>query len=229
MTAPRPTFEELASRLGELNIERLEGIVRARLLREPVDELPRVGRDEDPADVLIDLTEWLRDRDRAWMQLTEVCARLADAWAEAPAASVRTRPEPIGELHYLCARIGAVQARNGIARVARRADLRGILLPAGEGLQLRALRCLAGLLARVSPGVREEFLPHFNEALEVPQHLSLALTALVAFDPDRRDEYVERAGKFWPMHLEEVFDRLDRNVLLLQSEISGLRNGAVGD
>jgi hypothetical protein len=41
------------------------------------DELPRLGRDEDRADVLIDLAEWLHERDREWIQLLEVCARLA--------------------------------------------------------------------------------------------------------------------------------------------------------
>jgi len=220
MTAPRPSLEELASRFSELNNDRLERVVRARLVGGSVgDELPRLGRDEDRADVLIDLAEWLRERDREWIQLLEVCARLADAWADAEVNAVRDRPEPLGELHYLCARIGAVGARNGIARVVRRADLRGVLLPAGEDLQLRALRCLAGLLARVSPGERQGFLPLFNEALEVPQHLPLALTALVAFDPDRRDEYVARAGKSWPIHLEQVVDRLKLNVALLQAEI----------
>jgi hypothetical protein len=218
MTAPRPALEELASRLSELESERLERIVQARLLGGSAEgELPRLGRDEDPADVLIDLVEWLRERKREWTQLTEVCARLADAWAEVPA--VRDRPEPLGELHYLCARIGAVEARNGIARVVRREDLRGILLPAGEGLQLRALRCLAGLLARVPRKEREAFLPLFNEAIEVPQHLPLALTALVAFDPEHRDEYVAHAHKSWPRHLEQLLGRLERNVALLQAEM----------
>jgi hypothetical protein len=220
MTAPRPTLEELASRFSELDSDRLELIVRVRLLGDSVrDELPRLGRDEDRTDVLIDLAEWLRDRNREWMQLLEVCARLADAWAGSEGSAVRDRPEPLGELHYLCARIGAVEARNGIARVVQREDLRGVLLPNGEDLQLRALRCLAGLLARVSGDEREEFLPLFSEAIAVPQHLPLALTALVAFDPERRDEYVERAGASWPLHLEQVLGRLERNVALLQAEM----------
>jgi hypothetical protein len=217
MTAPRPPLEELAARLVDFDVERLEYVVRARLLREPAEELPRLGRDEDPADVLIDLAEWLNERDRAWTQLTEVCARVADAWADV--YQVQTRTEPVGELHYLCARIGAVGARRGIARVVQREDLRGILLPTGEGLQLRALRCLAGLLARVSRDERKEFLPLFTEALGVPQHLPIALTALVAFDRESRDTYVARAGESWPMHLEQVLDRLDRNVALLQAEM----------
>jgi hypothetical protein len=217
MTMPRPALEDIASRLVELSVEDLGEIVHARLLREPVAELPRLGRDEDPADVLIDITEWLRERERAWTQITEVCVLLANVWADV--YQVRIRPEPVGELHYLCARIGAVEARQGIARVIRREDLRGILLPAGEDLQLRALRCLAGLLARVSRDERKEFLPLFIEAIEVPQHLPIALTALVAFDPDGRDVYLARARESWPMHLEQVRDRLERNVALLQAEI----------
>ena len=220
MTAPRPSLEELASRFSELDSERLERVVRARLVGGSVgDELPRLGRDEDRTDILIDLAEWLRERNREWTQLLEVCARLADAWADAEVNTVRDRPEPLGELHYLCARVGAVGARSGIARVVRREDLRGVLLPAGEGLQLRALRCLAGLLALVSPGDREEFLPLFVEAIEVPQHLPLALTALLAFDPDNRDEYVAHARNSWPRHLEQMLGRLERNVALLQTEV----------
>jgi hypothetical protein len=217
MTAPRPALGALADRLVEFDGESLENIVRARLLREPEEVLPRLGRDEDPADILVDLAEWLRERDYAWTQLSDASARLADGWADA--YQVRTRPEPLGELHYLCARIGAAKARHGIARVIRREDLRGILLPAGEGLQLRALRCLAGLLAHVPRDEREEFLPLFTEALDVPQHLPIALTALVAFDPDGREGYVARIGESWPMHLEPVLDHLERNVALLQAEI----------
>jgi hypothetical protein len=86
-------------------------------------------------------------------------------------------------------------------------------------LQLRALRCLAGLLARLTRGERDEFLPLFSEAVAVPQHLRLALTALVAFDPDRRDQYVERAGKSWAPQLDQLLGRLDRNVALLQAEM----------
>lgn len=217
MTAPRPELGELAARLVDLDDETLQNIVRARLFRESVEELPRLGRDEDPADILVDLAEWLRERDYAWPQLTDACARLAEASPDA--YRVRARPGPLGELHYLCARIGAVKARHGIAQVIRRADLRGILLPAGEDLQLRALRCLTGLLAQITRDEREEFLPLFTEALEVPQHLPIALTALVAFDPDGRDGYVARVGETWPLHLDQVLVHLERNVALLQAEI----------
>lgn len=217
MTAPRPSLEELASRLYELGVERLEDVVRARLLRDPVEELPTLGRDEDPADVLIELTEWFRERDRAWTQLLEVCVRVADAWAAVFEA--RTRPEPVGELHYLCARIGAVDARRGIARVIRRDDLRGVLLPGGEGLQQRSLRCLAGLLARVPRGQREEYLQDFRAALEVPQHVPIGLTALAAFDPERRERYISRARERWPLHVGRVLEDLERNVALLRAEM----------
>jgi hypothetical protein len=53
----------------------------------------------------------------------------------------------------------------------------------------------------------------------VPQHLPLALTALVAFDPDNRDEYVAHAGNSWPRHLDQVLGRLERNVALLRAEM----------
>lgn len=217
MTEPRPALGELAARLVDLDGESLQDIVRARLFRESVEELPRLGRDEDPADILIDLAEFLRERDYAWTPLSDACARLADVWVDP--YRVRARPGPVGELHYLCARIGAVKARHGIAEVIRRADLRGILLPAGEGLQLRALRCLTGLLAQISKDEREEFLPLFTEALDVPQHLPIALTALVTFDPEGRDRYVARVEESWPMHLDKVLAHLERNVALLQAGV----------
>lgn len=217
MTAPRPALGQLANRLVDLDEESLYSIVRARLFRDSVEELPRLGRDEDPADILVDLAEWLRERDYIWTKLSDACARLADGAVDA--YRVRARPGPVGELHYLCARIGAVKARHGIAQVIRRADLRGILLPAGEDLQLRALRCLTGLLAQVSRDEREAFLPLFTEALQVPQHLPISLTALVAFDPDGRDGYVARVGELWPMHRDQVVAHLDRNVALLYAGV----------
>lgn len=217
MTARRPSLEELASLLVELDPDSLGVVVRARLLREPVEQLPPLGRDEDPADILIDLAEWLRERQRAWEPLAEACARVADMWAGIYQRWIP--PEPIGELHYLCARIGAIEARHGIARVIRREDLRGILLPGGEGLQLRALRCMAGLLARVPRETRSEFLPLFIEALDVPQHLPIALTALAAFDPEGRERHFVRARDAWPLHFDQVIGRVERNVELLRAEM----------
>jgi hypothetical protein len=217
MTAPRPSLEELASRLYELDFERLDRIVRARILLLQTEELPKPGRDEDPTDVFIDLADWLRRRDLRWTRLDEVCARLADEWAGV--IELRTEPQYVGELHFLCARVGAVDARRGIARVIRRDDLRGVLLPSGEGLQQRSLRCLAGLLALVSPGQREEYLGDFAEALAVPQHLPIALTALAAFDPERREGYIARARERWPLHVGRILDDLERNVALLRAEM----------
>lgn len=217
MTAPRPPLEELAFRLYEFDAERLDRIVRARILLLPTNELPPLGRDEEPTDVFIDLADWLRHRDRTWTRLNEVCAALADSWGDM--IEVRTEPQYVGELHYFCARIGAVDARRGVARVIRRSDLRGVLLPGGEGLQLRSLRCLAGLLARVSRKQREQFLGDFVEALDVPQHLPIALTALATFDPERTADYVSRAQERWPLHVGRALDGLERNVALLREEM----------
>ncbi len=146
MTGPRPTLPEIATGLAGLDVAKLEGLVERRLCREAVEALPKLARDEDPADILVDSHAWLREHDRSWDQLGQVCTVLAERWADAPA--VRNRPEPLGELHYLCARVGALEARGAIARAVRREDLRGVLLPGGEDVQLRALRCLAGLLAQ---------------------------------------------------------------------------------
>ena len=226
MIAPRLPLEALASHILDWKTEYLQRIVSARLAGSPVEELPRRGRDEDPADIFIDIAGWLREQKRPWPQLAEACARLAQEWAEINATQVRVRPEPLGELHFLCARIGAVEAREGIARVVTRPDLRGILLQSGEGLQLRALRCLAGLLALVPPDERQRFLGLFIEALAVPNQLPAALTALLAFDPDQRLSHFERARSAWLDHFESVREKLDRNVELLRAEMGEAKGGA---
>lgn len=226
MIEPRPPLEALASRISVLKTEYLQRIVSARLAGSPVKELPQRGRDEDPADIFIDIAEWLREQKHPWPQLAEACTRLAKEWAEMNATQVRVRPEQLGELHFLCARIGAVEAREGIARVVTRPDLRGILLQSGEGLQLRALRCLAGLLARVQPDERQRFLGLFIDALAVPNQLPAALTALLAFDPDQGQSHLERARFAWLDHFESVREKLDRNVELLRAEMEEAKGGA---
>ncbi len=52
--------------------------------------------------------------------------------------------------------------------------------------------------------------------MEVPQHVPIALTALVAFHPGGRDRYLRLAASRAPLRLEELLARLDRNVELLQ-------------
>jgi hypothetical protein len=213
MSVPRPALVEIVERLTVLEPVALQAVVRRRLFRERVEPLPALARDEDPADILIDGDAWLRARNHLWTEIRQVCVTLAEQWADVP--EVRTRPEPVGELHYLCARVGAFGARGAIARVAQREDLRGVLLPAGEGIQLRALRCLAGLLAQTNADEQRPFLPVFEQAIEVPQHLPTALTALVAFNPLDRQRYLRVAASQAPLRVDELTEHLDRNVELL--------------
>ena len=219
-TTPRQPLPAIAEYLTLLEAGALEGLVRRRLFREPVPELPPLGRDEDPADVFVDVDGWLRERNHSWAAIRNICASLAEQWAKVP--YVRQRPEPLGELHYLCARIAAVEARGAIAGVAEREDLRGVLLPGGEDIQLRALRCLAGLLVHLGKIEQMPFLPVFERALKVSQHRPMALTALVAFDPPGREQYIRRtAAQSESLEMNGLLSRLDWNVRMLQQGAGG--------
>jgi hypothetical protein len=211
MISERDT-EKIFHELSQLKDSDLEREVRARLLRRRSTLLFGWGRDEDPCDVFVDAFE---GRNGDWPLLLRVCASLALEWGKS-VESVAF-PEGVGELHYLCARIGALDARPGIADTIVRVDFRGVLLPSGEGVQLRALRSLAGLLAISRAEEFARYIGLYEEALTTPQHLPISLVTLLAFRPRRRDMYVERAQKYWPAHVEALLPTLDRDVEFLKS------------
>jgi hypothetical protein len=215
MTVPRPTLVTIAERLGMVDAIQLEAIVARRLSRQWVDELPALTRDEDPADILIDSYAVQQEGNAPLLKLENACVSLAERWARISALDVRRMPEPVGELHYLCARIGAVHATPSIAHVAEREDLSGVLLPGGEDLQLRSLRCLAGLLSLAPRYTRQEFQRVFQKAIDVPQHTLIALTALAAFDPENREKYEQLARSRAPLALENALRHLNRNIAIL--------------
>lgn len=215
MTNPRRSLEDVAGLLRRSGSEALGRIVADRLQGDRVEGLPLLARDEDPADVLVDAHELITRSSPEWSELKSACAELAHRWAGIAAVEIRERPTPLGELHYLCARIGAVEARGPIAFVADRPDLGGVALAGGEPLQGRSLRCLAGLLALVIHEDRQGFLEVFDRALEVPQNVAIALTALAAFDPEHRRDHERKARSRHPQATAEALRHLERNVALL--------------
>jgi hypothetical protein len=109
-------------------------------------------------------------RESELYSLPLACKSLADEWSTVPRAALMRDPEPLGELLYLCARIGAQDAADSVARVAGREELASVFLQSSEDLQCRALRCLAGLLPKVNDMVRNKYKEVFQSALSRPSH-----------------------------------------------------------
>lgn len=209
----RPSLESIAMWLASQNTGYLEDILERRLRRLPTWGLPPLARDEDPADIFIDSCEWLREKGSTVIQLQEACKIVANRWSSQ--TEFRWQPEPLGELLYLCGRIGVQGAIDAIAKVLNRNDLVGLTLPGGEDLQLRALRSLCGLLVHSKLDERESYRSLLERALDNPQHLRMALSALVAFWPGAREGFLSRVkGSVDDADLTKK--QLDRNVGLMQ-------------
>ena len=172
-------LDVVARHLEGLGSATMETVLERRLARLPVDDLPPLGRDEDPADVLIDSHH--AQLPKGLPGLADASVRLARRWVES--RELPHGPEPLGELIYLCARIGAVGALPPVAEVIVRDHWRDIVLPGGEPLQGRALRCLSGLLAAVPEDRREPFRPVIVAAMDTPANVPAAMTALLALWP----------------------------------------------
>jgi hypothetical protein len=212
----RPPLESLATELNQLAEGAVEKLTEDRLQRYPVPSLPALSRDEDPADILIASFHWLRDHGTEWKALQTACSRLSERWSGYEAQILRKAPEPLGELHYLCARIGARGSVPGIAHVVGREDLRRVPLPGGEDLQLRALRSLTGLLVSGSEAEQKAHRPVLIRALDVPEHRLTGLTALVAFWPLERHAFLGSLASRKVPDLDVLEKQLDRALALMR-------------
>jgi hypothetical protein len=153
----------------------LELLIDARLRgarAEFVQMLPPPGRDEDPADIFVDLAE----SDTAWREgLRAASTQLLLRWVGEFQPADANRVQALGELCYLAARIGNTAALPHLRTLVGRKDATGLLHP-GEDLRLRALRALVGLLGAAENVQVIDYRPVLTEALAEPR---LALTALV--------------------------------------------------
>lgn len=174
-------------------------------------QLPRMSRDERPADVLVDIVELdpssqLADRIRA------ACTDLLSVFAHAPELPDAAA---ISELCYLSARVGADKAVDSLRVLAERPDAVVAAIPGGGDLHLRALRSLVGLIGlhrdRHCTDTYRRFL---LACLAHPGCELLALTALIGLWPEDRAEFESKVQAGY---------RLDANLLDVSLEVAGLR------
>jgi|GEM_PF-4257319 len=201
-------LDEIAPALLVLNVSQLESILWRRIYRLPADPLPPITRDEDPTDVFVDSYHWLKDnRDEDFTDLSAACARLMRQMAVFDQEWLQTYPEALGELCYLCARIGALEAIPSIAIVAGADGFGLAILPDGEDLQNRALRSLAGLLIK-TPEDRDTYRTLFENALASEHHAAIGLATLSVFWPDEQATFVDRANKHENERVRWVIENL---------------------
>jgi hypothetical protein len=215
----RPPLKTVAVELATFGSDKLENVVERRVSRLPVTPLPPLHRDEDPSDILVDTYYWLDSNwGKTWDNLRHASSAVTRRWVDADAARIRMRPEPLGELLYLCARIGAVEAMPSIEKVIDRPDLDPVILPGGEDLKLRALRSLSGLLVHVSESHRALHRRVFEQRLQVRQHQLMALTGLLAFWPDDRERAFELLRRTGTTDIDSLSEQAQRNLRLLTTQ-----------
>src|SRR5688500_14858048 len=117
-----PRLNQVLERLSRLNVPQMREMLRSRLIKDPVEDIPQLGREEDPTDVLVATYKMAiaEHREDELYSLPLACKSLAEEWSDSPRAVLMRNPEPLGELLYLCARIGAQDAADSVARVAGR-------------------------------------------------------------------------------------------------------------
>jgi hypothetical protein len=212
----RRPLDTLAPRLAKFTQKEMEPLVERRLLRLPADPLPALERDEEPSDIFVDSFHWLAEKRRVeWTVLQDACGGLAERWSGGEAARIRARPEFLGELFYLCARVAATAAMPSIANTLRREDLGPVLIASGEELKLRALRSLVGLLHVVSADVRNAYQPLLRAALREPQNRAVVVTAFLAYWPDLKREIETWLRANGAQNVDTLFQQAERNVKLI--------------
>jgi hypothetical protein len=163
------------------------GPIAARLTGAPAG-LPPLSRDEDPADILVDLAEG----DSRWRDsLRAAAAQLLSLWANDFDPGDSNRVAALGELCYLAARIGSTEALEPLRILASRTDATGLVAP-GEHLRLRALRALVGLLGFAENVRANDYRETLLEALGEPPLALTALTGLVGLWPSEREDFLRR-------------------------------------
>lgn len=204
----REPLGQVAGHLMKLSSKELMPLISMRLSRRAVPDFPSLARDEDPADILIDCFHWTKERGEKLGNLPEACAMLAERWANLDEATVDATLEVLGELHYLCARIGATDAIPFIAKVAERDELATVTLPGGEDVQNRALRTLAGLLTLVPREQVSTYRSVFEKALDTEHHAVIGLSTLSVFWPEESAEFSQRAAKHESEQVRWAIDNL---------------------
>lgn len=169
----------------------LESLIDARLSGARAGykwTLPPPGRDEDPADIFVDLAE----SDTLWRDaLLGASTQLLLRWVEEFQSADANRVQALGELCYLAARIGNTAALPHLLKLVGRKDATRLLHP-GEDLRLRALRALVGLLGAGGNVQINEYKPVLTEALSEPPLTVTALVGLIGLWPAETETFLQR-------------------------------------
>lgn len=168
----------------------LELLLDARLRgarAEYVKILPPPGRDEDLADIFVDLAE----SDSAWRAaLHDASTQLLSRWVPEFQPADANRVQALGELCYLAARIGNTSALPYLRTLVERKDATGLLHP-GEDLRLRALRALVGLLGAGGYLNPFDYRPVLTETLAEPRLTLTALVGLIGLWPAETNTFLQ--------------------------------------
>lgn len=200
--AERLTLDQIAQKIMDMNPQALHDLVERRVQNIPT-VLPALSRDEDPADIFIDCIERFPT---TAIRLASASTAVMNEWATKTNQQVQDAAEAMGELLYLCGRVGAKDAMPAISELARREDLDNIKLGNGEDIQLRALRSLGGLLYNATAEEREGQKELFEKALDTPvkERMLIGLNTLYVFWPEQRDSFIERARRHPMPNIEEL-------------------------
>ena len=189
----------------------IDALVEARLRGDIggyAGQLPPLGRDEDPADIFIDLAH----TSDSWMEaLQATTPGLMATWLEQFQPAGENLAQALGELCYLAARVWITNCLPQLAALARRPDATVLQRP-GEDLQLRALRSLVGLLEEAGDRAFE-YRGLLEGALEEPRLALTALIGLIGVWPDEAVTFLRRlppnadSGDLLQIGLELAFPR----------------------
>jgi hypothetical protein len=168
--------------------------IETRLLGHRDDVLPPPSGGEDPADLFVDLAE----KDPDWKaSLQAAVAALLSNWIGPPTVEVGHRWDDsaklraLGELCYLAARIGSVDAIDPLRILVEEEGATGLVAP-GEDLRLRALRALVGLLGDAPDSVAHKCRHALIAALAEPRLAVSALIGLIGLWPEEANDFLRR-------------------------------------
>jgi len=198
-SAPVPRWQLAALALsGMASSGEAVAVLRQRLYTpERPELLPALSRDEEPADIFVDLVEHNPQSSLASL-LRQACQILLTEMAGRPHLTYSSQT---GELCYLAARIGSLESVPALRTLVEHHEAPLAMVQTGENLRVRALRCLVGLLGS-APASRDEFQGFFERFLTEPGCELVALTGLLGLWPESRSEILSRlpAG----FHLDET-------------------------
>jgi len=162
-----------------------------RLESRSVDGLDGPLKDEAPSDIFIDVTKY--GGNKALIQrLRQAAVSLLTRLASQPSLD---HIQALGDICHMSTALGARDATLPLAHLMERKEAADALLPNGEDLRLRALRCVVGLLgAGLTAAPREAFQPSFESLLNNPKYRLLALIGLVGLWPERRTQFLARTS-----------------------------------